>query len=92
MPRKTSSDHAQADWQQGLRPKTESRPRVLIFIVAYNAEKTIAEVLQRIPSSLNNDYDVEILIIDDASSDATFEQGEAARRSGELPFPLNVLF
>ena len=36
----------------------EHRPRVLIFIVAYNAEKTIVTVLARIPASLGVDYDV----------------------------------
>jgi glycosyltransferase involved in cell wall biosynthesis len=67
------------------------KKRVLIFIVAYNAEKTIQDVLRRIPASLQ-DYDTEVLIIDDASRDRTFERGEEARRRGELPFKLTVLF
>ncbi len=45
--------------------------RLLIFIVAYNAETTIEKVLGRIPQSLPSD-DVEILIIDDFSRDETF--------------------
>ena len=49
------------------------RPRVLIFIVAYQAEKTIAEVVHRIPDTLFDSYHVEVLIIDDASAAATFE-------------------
>jgi glycosyltransferase involved in cell wall biosynthesis len=48
--------------------------RLLIFIVAYNAERTIEKVLARIPSSLQSE-DVEILIIDDSSSDDTFVNG-----------------
>ena len=48
------------------------KPKLLIFIVAYNAEKTIETVLSRIPASLVDDYRVEVLIIDDASPDATF--------------------
>jgi len=48
--------------------------RLLIFIVAYNAEKTISSVLSRIPESLRN-KNVEVLIIDDSSKDATFETG-----------------
>ena len=44
------------------------KPKLLIFIVAYNAEKTIENVLSRIPQSLNDDYIVEVLIIDDASN------------------------
>jgi glycosyltransferase involved in cell wall biosynthesis len=45
--------------------------RLLIFIVAYNAETTIEKVLSRIPQSLRRG-DVEILIIDDFSKDDTF--------------------
>ena len=45
--------------------------RLLIFIVAYNAETTIEKVLGRIPQSLPSE-DVEILIIDDFSRDDTF--------------------
>jgi GT2 family glycosyltransferase/SAM-dependent methyltransferase len=48
--------------------------RVLIFIVAYNAETTIEKVLNRIPSSLRQPG-VEILIIDDSSQDDTFRNG-----------------
>ncbi len=68
------------------------KPRVLIFIVAYNAEKTIESVLDRIPRSLADLYDVEVLVIDDSSQDKTFERGEAARQAKSLPFPLHVLF
>ena len=48
--------------------------RLLIFIVAYNAETTIEKVLSRIPQSLPSE-DVEILIIDDFSKDDTFVNG-----------------
>lgn len=48
--------------------------RLLIFIVAYNAETTIEKVLSRIPAEfrINN---VEVLIIDDSSQDRTFAHG-----------------
>lgn len=68
-----------------------ARTRVLVFIVAYNAEKTIDDVLFRIPASLSETYDVHILIIDDSSKDATFDRGHSIRRSDSLPFPLTVL-
>ena len=55
-------------------PTTVPQKRVLIFIVAYNAETTIASVLKRIPDSLRRPG-VEVLIIDDSSSDATFATG-----------------
>lgn len=72
--------------------ENEPKKRVLIFIVAYNAEKTIESVLARIPHTLSDTYDVEVLIIDDSSGDKTFERGEAVRRSGDIPFKLHVLF
>ena len=68
------------------------RPRLLVFVVAYNAERTIGSVLTRIPPSLADDYEVEVLVIDDSSQDATFERGERFRRSDALPFRLHVLF
>jgi glycosyltransferase involved in cell wall biosynthesis len=48
--------------------------RLLIFIVAYNAQTTIEKVLSRIPFSLRGD-NVEVLIIDDSSQDDTFGNG-----------------
>ncbi|MEP7268158.1 MAG: glycosyltransferase [Saprospiraceae bacterium] len=48
--------------------------RLLIFIVAYNAERHIQSVLNRIPKTDLEQYDYEILIIDDQSKDATFEK------------------
>jgi len=68
-----------------------SRPRLLVLIVAYHAETTIQQVLGRIPPGLLDAYDVEVLVIDDASSDRTFERGEAVRQANTLPFPLTVL-
>lgn len=48
--------------------------RLLIFIVAYNAETTIESVLKRIPAELRT-RNVEVLIIDDSSKDRTFQTG-----------------
>lgn len=70
--------------------ETNPKPRVLIFIVAYNAEKTIEKVLKRIPDTLGVFYDTEILIIDDASGDSTFLAAEAARLAGVTPYKLTV--
>ena len=74
-----------------MKPSSPKQ-RLLVFIVAYNAEKTIESVLARIPPALGEKFDVEILIIDDASKDRTFERGEAMRRRAHLSFPLCVLF
>jgi glycosyltransferase involved in cell wall biosynthesis len=58
--------------------------RVLIFIVAYNAETTIEKVLRRIPREVLA-YDYEILIIDDESADRTFEIAlECKRRNPSM--------
>jgi glycosyltransferase involved in cell wall biosynthesis len=68
-----------------------TKPRLLVFIVAYNAEKTVGAVVRRIPASLLDSYEVEVLIIDDASSDRTFEQGHSVSRAPGVPFPIHVL-
>ena len=53
---------------------TPPPPRILIFIVAYNATGTLGWVLDRIPASLRHE-NVEVLIIDDSSPDDTFRAG-----------------
>jgi glycosyltransferase involved in cell wall biosynthesis len=68
------------------------KPRVLIFIVAYNAERTIRETVFRIPAALLESYEVDILVIDDSSRDATFEKGYSISRDSSLAFPITVLF
>ena len=50
---------------------TVVRLKVLIFVVAYNAENTIVSVIDRIPKELNENYDVFLLVIDDHSKDNT---------------------
>jgi glycosyltransferase involved in cell wall biosynthesis/2-polyprenyl-3-methyl-5-hydroxy-6-metoxy-1,4-benzoquinol methylase len=70
----------------------ETKPRLLVFIVAYNAERTIEDVLARIPHSLADEYHVEVLVIDDSSRDATFERGEEVRKEKLLPFTLHLLY
>lgn len=75
-----------------LNTSSSRKPRVLVFIVAYNAEKTIRSVVLRIPIELKETYDIDILIIDDSSADATFEKGHEIRQDPALPFPLVVLY
>jgi glycosyltransferase involved in cell wall biosynthesis len=74
------------------RDGVSGHPRLLVFIVAYNAESTIESVLTRIPEGLSSMYEVEVLVIDDASGDDTFERGHEVRRAAGIPFPLHVLF
>jgi len=71
---------------------TVGRPRLLILVVAYNAEKKITRVLERVPPQLADDYHVEVLVLDDSSRDQTFEASREVQRVGALPFCLHVLF
>ena len=75
-----------------MNTSSSRKPRVLVFIVAYNAEKTIRSVVLRIPVELKETYDLDILIIDDSSADATFERGHEVKLDPTLPFPLVVLY
>jgi len=52
-----------------------NKPRVLIFVIAYYAESTLRAVLERIPPSVFAEYDCEVLVVDDASEDRTFQIG-----------------
>lgn len=63
-------------------------PHILIFVVAYNAERTIESVLDRIPTSL--DPEIEVLVIDDSSQDRTFHTGVHRELQGGR-FKLTVL-
>ncbi len=62
--------------------ETLKHTKVALFIVAFEAERFIASVLDRIPPELR-DLFAEVLIIDDYSSDLTFETSRlAAERVG----------
>ncbi|PRH80806.1 glycosyltransferase/methyltransferase [Streptomyces solincola] len=51
-----------------------AEPRIGVLVVAYNAETTLERTLDRIPADFRPRI-AEILILDDASSDATFTAG-----------------
>ena len=55
--------------------------KLLVFVVAYNAEKTIGSVLSRIPSEKLPAH-TDVLVIDDSSADATFES--ARQHAGNI--------
>lgn len=57
------------------------RYRVAVFIVAYNAERHIQGVIDRIPSWVREKL-AEIYVIDDSSSDQTFAVAEALKGDG----------
>jgi len=62
--------------------------RILIMIVAFDAEKHIADVLSRIPYERLDD-NFEIVIFDDASQDSTSQVARAA--ATQVPFRTRVL-
>lgn len=62
-------------------PSAEAR--VLILVVAYEAEETLARVLARIPESVFADHRTEVLVIDDSSRDETFAAGLRFSRASD---------
>ena len=68
-----------------------NKPKLLIFIVAYNAEKTISNVLSRIQFEILEYYKVTILIIDDASQDKTYSVSSKFAEKSEYPFEIVIL-
>ena len=54
--------------------RPDGRPRIGILVVAYNAEKTLAATLDRIPDAIAAKID-EVLVLDDASADGTHRVG-----------------
>lgn len=57
--------------------------RIGILIVAYNAESTLSAVLNRIPEPIMAKVQ-EVCVLDDASQDGTFEEGQAYKeRTGQ---------
>jgi glycosyltransferase involved in cell wall biosynthesis len=62
------------------------KPKVIVFIVAYQAESTLQTVLERIPRRLFSDYECSILVVDDASADRTVMVGQAYKQAHpEIP-------
>ncbi len=55
--------------------KSREKQRLLIFVIAYYAESTLKKVLERIPRKLFDQFDCEVLIVDDGSEDRTFAIG-----------------
>jgi glycosyltransferase involved in cell wall biosynthesis len=60
-----------------LPAATGREGRVLVLILAYNAERHIRGVLERIPDALLNSSEVHFLVLDDASDDAGVEAAMA---------------
>jgi len=75
-----------------MREAARNKPRLLILIVAYNAENDIERVLARVPRAMSDVCQTEVLVLDDSSTDATFDIAIRIQQSGRVPFPVHVLY
>lgn len=66
------------------------KAKLLIFFFAYFNEKSIGRVLTQIPQSLNDEFDAEILIVNDTSECKILETAIVENRAN-IPFKLTVL-
>jgi glycosyltransferase involved in cell wall biosynthesis len=66
--------------------------KLLILIVAYFAERTIRSVVQRIPHALDQEFTLEILILDDGSTDRTFARSVEIGRASQIPLKVTTLY
>ena len=64
--------------------KTTEHPRIGIVVVAYNAESTLQQTLERIPLDFRSRIE-EVIISDDASHDSTFELGREWAARADTP-------
>ena len=67
----------------------KENPKILIFVVAYEAQTTLEKVLDRVPEEVFQ-YDTEVLVIDDSSKDKTFEVG-VRYSDGRKNYPITIL-
>ena len=68
----------------------DRKPRLLVFVIAYHAEETLTPVLERIPRAIFDDYDCEVLVVDDASGTAR-SRSDGLYRSAHPEIPMTVL-
>mgnify|MGYP000197448909 CR=1 FL=1 len=69
-----------------------SKPKLLIYIIAFNHEEFIVNVLKRIPLNLSKKYEVEILINDDSSADNTFDLSYRYTKNAPGNFKFTILY
>ncbi|MCU1278815.1 MAG: hypothetical protein JWM53_2361 [bacterium] len=67
-----------------LKAGVFGKPRIMVHVVAYNAESTLAKVLDRIPKELRPQL-AEVCVFDDASQDATFLVGTGYKATHDWP-------
>jgi glycosyltransferase involved in cell wall biosynthesis len=68
----------------------QRKKRLLIFVISYYAESTLRAVLERIPGRCFEEYECEVLVVDDASEDRTFAIGREYQHT-HPEIPMTVL-
>jgi glycosyltransferase involved in cell wall biosynthesis len=82
-PDRSHGPQASAAEERSDRERSRWAVRVLVFIVLYESERQIEQTLDRVPQALIDSNDVDFLVIDDASPDASAERAlDWARRRG----------
>ncbi len=62
----------------GIAPERSPALRLLVALPALNEERTVGDVVRRVPRDLAGVSSVEVLVVDDGSSDATAARAEEA--------------
>jgi glycosyltransferase involved in cell wall biosynthesis len=62
----------------GLSPGSARAPRLLVSLPALDEERTVADVVSRVPRALPGVGAIDVLVIDDGSRDRTAERAAAA--------------
>lgn len=62
-----------------------------MFILTYGASRHIPAVVARIPRDLGDEFEVDVLLIDDGSTDGTPAAARESLREAELPYPWTLL-
>ena len=91
MWRPMKSDLEASSIEEQMETRAPGRARLLIFVIAYHAEKFLVRTLDRIPERVFADFDCEVLVVDDASPDRTFELGKAYQSQHRERIPITVL-
>jgi len=67
------------------------QPRLLVFVLTYEAADHVGKVIERIPNDLDDEFDTEILLIDDASTDETAKIARVAFEAMDAPYAWRIL-
>ncbi|WP_051250495.1 glycosyltransferase family 2 protein [Paenibacillus harenae] len=66
-----------------------SKQKIVVFMPAHNEESNIASVIARVPRNFHSHYTIEVLVIDDGSTDDTAAVAKQAGADRVVSFPRN---